>query len=95
MNQIRSRIEKIEQALGSAADRDAEAINARFIAQLDEITDAELDRLEAIMLRIIEITEDKDECLAIPAGCEHLRDLIAFVDANEEEYFAAVREASR
>lgn len=84
---IRNRIEVIEAAILQATGDDVEARRQMFLGQLPELTDAELDRLEAITERVIEIGGDDGFMLA-PADCTHLRDFIAHVDADEAAYLA-------
>lgn len=94
MNGIRNRIEAIEGALGRFDTENSHARAERFGSQLIDLTDSELDRLEAITSRVIDIGSP-DGCMFAPVECEHLRDVIAFVDADEERYFTAIAKAAR
>lgn len=88
MNTVRSRIEKIEEALGRV-DAESEHMRAEVVAQqLSDLADAELDRLEQIIMRVDESTEGGELRLPLPDACEHLRDFIAHVDRDEVAYFA-------
>lgn len=84
---VRDRIKTLEGLLARSHADGAEARRQMFIDQLPELTDRELDRLETITLRVIEIDGDDGFMLA-PTDCLHLRDFIAYVDRDEAGYLA-------
>jgi hypothetical protein len=93
MNSIRSRIERIEEALGRVDAESERELADAFARQLGDLTLAELERLEQIIMRTIETGGPEGPIIA-PAECEHLRDFIEHVDRDEDAYLATVREAA-
>lgn len=93
MNALRSRIARIEAALeGGSNVVDRERQDA-FQAQLVDLSDDELERLENIVTRMNVIDEDKNGLIRLPDGCDHLRDFIAFVEKDASAYFNSIGEA--
>ena len=92
MNALRSRIARIEAAIDSGfsvVDRERQET---FQAQLVDLTDEELERLENIVVRMNVLEEDRTGFIRLPEGCEHLRDFIAFVEKDEAAYFSGIAE---
>lgn len=90
MSAIRSRIERLEIALGNVENATSRESTEKFRRQLDDLTDDELDRLEAIVLLSMQIVGD--EAVPVPSELEHIRDLVRLVEDNEAAYFAALRQ---
>lgn len=94
MNTLRTRLERMEQALGRPDAQSERERSETLVRQLNELSDTELNRLEVIVARVAAIAGDTEDGIPIPTECGHLRDFIAFVDRDEDAYFAAVAEAS-
>ncbi|TPK42633.1 MULTISPECIES: hypothetical protein [unclassified Mesorhizobium] len=93
MNALRARIERIEEAIGRADAMTEHERSTILAKQLEDLSDAELDRLEAILLHLGVIDEDESRSVVlIPDDYTHIRDLIVLVDADPEAYFAAARD---
>lgn len=85
---IRARLSRVEGALSGRRQSTEADAHAILVAQLDGLTDEELDRLEAIHLRSVELAGCSP---LIPEECGlDLRAFIAFVDKRPDEYYAAV-----
>jgi len=91
MSITRNRILNLEKALGLADVDDAAKRSEVLAEQIVDLSATERHRLDAIIGRVIDIVGPEGP-MFLPAGCEHLRDAVAFIDANEDAYFAAVAE---
>lgn len=92
MNALRSRIARIEAVIDGGSNGIDRERQEAFQAQLVDLTDDELERLENIVIRMNVIDGDKVGYTRVPATCEHLRDFIAFVEKDEKAYFSSIAE---
>lgn len=83
---IRNRISRIELALSVRRSPEVAVTSA----DLDHLTDDELDHLERIVAQVDEITKDTSVPIFSPCG-DDVRASISWMVDNEAEYLAAVR----
>lgn len=83
---IRHRLSRIEHALSVKHSPEVKVTSA----DLDHLTDDELDRLEHIVMQVGEITKDTSVPIISPSG-DDVRASISWIVQHEAEYLAAVR----
>lgn len=83
---IRNRLSRIEHALSVKHSPEVAVMSA----DLDHLTDNELNRLELIIMEVGEITKDTSVPIFAPCG-DDVRASISWIVQHEAEYLAAVR----
>lgn len=87
---LHARLQRLETRRAELARDLAKQREKALVEQLNDITDDELDRLEAICKRIAEAT---DGPIWLPDNMT-LSEIIAFAEAEPERFYAAMAEAA-